>query len=228
MQGVFVVSQSTGRRRDASRTKSAILNAAIAEFSAHGPAGTRMDEVAARAGVNKSLIYQYYGSKQELYAEALNNVLVMITERSTTGAQDFLSRMANEPIESALRGLIEYQLTMLETFPEYPRLMAWENLEGGRTLSRLQLQNTYQMFLQGVTRFVKPYQEAGVISPDLDMIQFVQSIQALLHYYVIQKGTQEYLFKLDVNMRETREAWIDTVTTQILSSLTGQKASEST
>ncbi|MEE9311860.1 MAG: TetR/AcrR family transcriptional regulator [Planctomycetota bacterium] len=228
MQGVFVVSQSTGRRRDASRTKSAILNAAIAEFSARGPAGTRMDEVAARAGVNKSLIYQYYGSKQELYAEALNNVLVMITDRLTTGAKDFLSRMANEPIESALRVLIESQLTMLETFPEYPRLMAWENLEGGRTLSRLQLQNTYQMFLHGVTRFIKPYQEAGVISPDLDLIQFVQSIQALLHYYVIQKGTQEYLFKLDINMRETREAWIDTVTTQLLSSLKGQKVSKST
>ena len=70
-----MVRQNTGRKRDAVRTKGSILQAAIAEFALRGPAGTRVDEIAARAGVNKSLIYQYFGSKQELYAEALNAVL---------------------------------------------------------------------------------------------------------------------------------------------------------
>ena len=50
--------------RDAEQTKQRLLEAAIAEFSAYGIAGARVDRIAAGAGVNKSLIYSYFGSKR--------------------------------------------------------------------------------------------------------------------------------------------------------------------
>ena len=49
------------RRRDPERTKRRIVEAARAEFSAKGFAGTRVSEIAARAGVNKQLISYYFG-----------------------------------------------------------------------------------------------------------------------------------------------------------------------
>ena len=44
-----------------------ILEAALACFAAKGFAGTRMDDIAARAGITKGTIYLYFDSKEELF-----------------------------------------------------------------------------------------------------------------------------------------------------------------
>ena len=54
-----------------------ILDAALGEFSAHGLAGARMEQIAAAAAVNKALLYYYFESKEQLYIA----VLEMVSER---------------------------------------------------------------------------------------------------------------------------------------------------
>lgn len=54
-------------RRDPEGTRDALLEAALAEFSAHGFAGARTGAIAARAGVNKQLISHHFGGKDGLY-----------------------------------------------------------------------------------------------------------------------------------------------------------------
>ena len=55
-------------RRDPERTRARLLDAALAEFAAHGRAGARTSAIAARAGVNKQLISHHFGGKDGLYA----------------------------------------------------------------------------------------------------------------------------------------------------------------
>ncbi len=55
------------RRRDPERTRTALLDAALAEFAEKGLAGARVDEIAARAGVNKQMISYHFGGKEGLY-----------------------------------------------------------------------------------------------------------------------------------------------------------------
>ncbi len=57
--------------RDAEATKKRILEAAVAEFAQHGFSGARIDRVASAANANKSLIYTYYGSKDQLFDAVL-------------------------------------------------------------------------------------------------------------------------------------------------------------
>ncbi len=52
-------------------TKDRILDAAFAEFTKHGFAGARVDEIAGRAKCNKALLYQYYGDKEALFKHVL-------------------------------------------------------------------------------------------------------------------------------------------------------------
>lgn len=214
-----MVKSSTGKKRDANRTKSSILHAAIAEFALRGPAGTRVDEVALRAGINKSLIYQYFGSKQELYAEALNSVLSAITERSAEHSQAFANAAAKEDVFGTTRRFIESHLSLLEAMPEYPRLMAWENLEGGRTLARLPLQQTYAAFLSRVEQMLRPLADRGVIKPGFDLRNAAQSVIALTHYFIIYRGMIEHLFRMDPLAQETRANWLDHCTRMLLSTL---------
>jgi TetR/AcrR family transcriptional regulator len=59
-----------------------ILDAALGEFSAHGLAGARMDQIAGAAGVNKALLYYYFQSKEQLYIAALEAVSARVRDNT--------------------------------------------------------------------------------------------------------------------------------------------------
>ena len=60
-----------GNTRDPESTSAAILAAAVREFTERGYEGARVDNIAARAGVNKRMLYHYFGNKQALYVAVL-------------------------------------------------------------------------------------------------------------------------------------------------------------
>ena len=72
-----------GRRRDPERTRELILEAATVEFAAKGIGGARVDEIAARAGANKRMLYHYFGDKQRLYLSVLERIYEEIRKAET-------------------------------------------------------------------------------------------------------------------------------------------------
>lgn len=58
-------------RRKAERPTE-IIEAAFEEFTLHGYAATRLEDIAARAGVTKGTIYVYFESKERLFEALLN------------------------------------------------------------------------------------------------------------------------------------------------------------
>jgi AcrR family transcriptional regulator len=63
-------SAATPRRRDAGATKTRLLNAARELFLGRGYNAVGLREVAAKAGVDVTLVRRYFGSKQRLFTEA--------------------------------------------------------------------------------------------------------------------------------------------------------------
>src|SRR5215468_5730950 len=55
--------------------RQAILDAALDEFAARGFAATRLEDVAARAGVAKGTIYLYFRDKESLFQELVRTLL---------------------------------------------------------------------------------------------------------------------------------------------------------
>lgn len=55
-------------------TRKLLADAARAEFAAHGYSGARTASIARRAGVNKQLLFYYFGSKRELYRTVLGGL----------------------------------------------------------------------------------------------------------------------------------------------------------
>jgi TetR/AcrR family transcriptional regulator len=66
----------------ADQTRARILEAALREFSSHGLAGARTDQIAAAAGVNKALLYYYFESKENLYIAALETAAARVRDSS--------------------------------------------------------------------------------------------------------------------------------------------------
>ncbi|MCT2583817.1 TetR/AcrR family transcriptional regulator [Actinophytocola gossypii] len=103
------------RQRDPERTRGLILDAAVAEFAAHGYAGARTSTIAARAGVNQQLIWYYFDSKEGLYQA--------ISERWRQRDRELVP--PDTPLPEQIR---RYALEALNN-PDGVRLMAWGGLE---------------------------------------------------------------------------------------------------
>ena len=111
---------------DTERTKRLLLDAGVAEFSAHGLAGARVDRIAAAAGVNKERIYQYFGNKEQFFGEVLTRELgiaidaVPIRGSGIDAIADYAGRV------------FDYQCA----HPELARLTFWEGLELGEPVAK--------------------------------------------------------------------------------------------
>lgn len=91
-----------------------ILAAAASEFATHGAAGARVERIAAAAGVNKQLLFHYFGSKTGLYLAALKSML----ERSVTPGQP-----SRAPVER-LRDLSDQLAAVASSHPALLTLLA--------------------------------------------------------------------------------------------------------
>tara|TARA_R110000868_G_scaffold174836_2_gene411713 strand:- start:419 stop:985 length:567 start_codon:yes stop_codon:yes gene_type:complete len=63
------------RKRDAARTREAILVAAQQVFSTRPYGEASLKEITAQAGANPALVSRYFGSKEKLFEESLSEVL---------------------------------------------------------------------------------------------------------------------------------------------------------
>jgi AcrR family transcriptional regulator len=102
--------------RNAAATKERILDAALAEFSAHGIAGARVDRIAQTARCNKNLIYIYFEDKETLFATVLQRHLMRIHEEQPFTPDD-LPGYAAKVFDWAMAN------------PDLMRLTAWSALE---------------------------------------------------------------------------------------------------
>lgn len=89
------VGSGNGARRRLSGTKrrDQIIDTARTVFVEQGLAGTRTRDLAEAAGVNEALIYQHFGSKQELFDESilrpLESAVTALVERAGTPPVQF-------------------------------------------------------------------------------------------------------------------------------------------
>lgn len=61
----------TGRRPGETQTRQVILDAARRSFADQGYDGATIRAIAGRAGVDPALVYHYYGSKEQMFAAAM-------------------------------------------------------------------------------------------------------------------------------------------------------------
>ncbi len=68
---------SAARKRQPPQERAdAIIGAALEEFADKGYAGARLDDVAARAGISKGLVYVYFETKEALFKAAVRRILI--------------------------------------------------------------------------------------------------------------------------------------------------------
>ena len=120
-------------RRKESRP-SELLDAALAVFVERGFATTRLEDVAARAGVSKGTLYLYYANKEELFkAVVRQNVVPLISHYRESIAQstrpapelldDFVHAWWHRFGDTPLAGIAKLCIGEAGNFPEVARFL---------------------------------------------------------------------------------------------------------
>ncbi len=130
-----------GRTHDAEGAREAILDAAEAVFAEHGFDGARMDAIAEKAGYNKSLVFQYFKDKVNLYVEVTKRA-----DREMTKMQELLlpSLFENEDItfdartfRKALETIVGLVFDYVAEHPRLIRIIHWEQAENWQTYKQV-------------------------------------------------------------------------------------------
>lgn len=121
------------RRLSAADRRAAILEDALEVFSVEGFNEASLDDIAARGGISKALIYDHFASKRELQVALLDTYVHAVIERVVG------SLSATEGNEARLRAGIDAFLAFGEERPSALRLLTRNVADPvvGETLDRL-------------------------------------------------------------------------------------------
>lgn len=128
------------RRKDARPAE--LLDAAMACFAERGFAATRMDDVAARAGVTKGTVYLYFPGKEELFKAMLREKVVPILDEAVMGAraatdsysarlERFVGRMVAFITSGNVGAIPKIMIAEAHNFPSLARFYADEVVAQG-------------------------------------------------------------------------------------------------
>jgi TetR/AcrR family transcriptional regulator len=180
-------------RRDRDGSRRLLLDAARAEFAAKGLMGARVDEIAHQAGLNKQLVYHYFGSKDELYLAVLERVYAEIRERERG-----LS-LGDLPPEDAMAKLVAFSFDYLAAHPDFIALLNDENGQGGRHLARSRaMHEMHSPLIALIRRTLKVGAGAGVFRAETDPLQLYISIAGLAYFYFSNNRTLSAIFGRDL------------------------------
>ena len=140
---------------DSVPTRDAVFNASAALFSAKGFDGVSVDDIAARAGVNKAMIYYHFADKAAVYRAVVADMLTAVAGSVTEIAAGSASP------QNKLDRFIEHFVRHAEARPWFPMLMLREMAEGAPHLDLPTLGYIREVFL-GFGRILKEGEEAGV------------------------------------------------------------------
>jgi len=179
--------------RDPERTKSRLLDAARTEFSEMGLNGARVNTIAARAGVNKQLLYYYFGDKESLYAEVIGRAYAELRVGEQALDLDTL------PPRAAMVRFIEFTFDYLVEHQYFVSLLNDENIHKARHIRRSKpLQGLHERLRHTIGDTIERGLADGTFQRQVDPVDFYISIASLCYFYHSNSHTLSAIFGRDL------------------------------
>jgi AcrR family transcriptional regulator len=189
------------RKRDAERTRKAILAAALKEFSQAGFAGARIEKIVKAAKCNIRMLYHYFGDKKGLYLAVLEGAYVDLRAREAELKIDF-----DKPLEGLLE-LQRFTFNYFEKNPKFEGLLRNENLMHGKfaAQSRVVTETAFPL-RRTIERLIESGQRQGLFRPDLDPVQLYVTIAAMSRFHLANGYSLSATLDTDMSTGEWRKA----------------------
>lgn len=177
-------------------TKLRILEAAEIEFSEKGIFGARVDEIALKAEINKRMLYEYFGNKEDLYKTVLYNVYKRIAD-----IDEKILSAEKDSIE-LIKEIIMVYYEFLATNPTFVRMIMWENLNNGKYIEESGAINIKDPAVKAIINIISEGKKKGVFKEEIDEQQVVLSLITFSFSYFSNIHTLSLLLKTDMTLKE--------------------------
>jgi len=189
------------QRRNPVNTRKKLLTAARREFAKSGLAGARVDEIAARAGVNKQLLYHYFGDKDALYLAVLEWVYEEIRSHERK------LNLEGLPPEQAIKKLIESSFDHLALHPDFIVLLNDENRNRARHVrASLRIEDMHSPLVSMVSTILKQGVRAGTFRKGVNPVHLYISIAGLSYFFFSNTPTLSAIFGKDLSSATAKRA----------------------
>jgi AcrR family transcriptional regulator len=175
------------RRRDAAATRKAILKSARLAFARAGYNGAGVRDIAKGAGVTAMLVNRYFGSKEQLFAEA---VAESMATTSVLAPQIMKPDASGKAIATALVGITKSGETPLEGFQILLRSVSSER---AAEIGREQIERHHQKHIAAALSGDLAPQRAAVM---LSLIAGFQLMRQMMGLSALAKAEPQALVKV--------------------------------
>lgn len=114
----------------AEETRARILQTARDEFAEHGFDGANVRDIAQAAGTTHSMITYHFGSKEELWREAVRDMFALLQQ----SVLDLSEQEKNLPLQERFRRMVHRYVRYCAAHPEHARITIAETIRGGERL----------------------------------------------------------------------------------------------
>lgn len=175
--------------------KERILHAALKEFSKEGLGGARVERIAKNAAINKAMIFYYFSSKQNLYQEVLNHVMMKIFGQ----VSELVSQESSA--EVFLEKMTEVYISFLAKHQDFIRMIALDIIQNSGNVDRFFKEFFEDHFQKGpglLLKKVKEWYERNEIT-ESDPLQFIINLLSLNIFVFIGKPIFEAIFNVKID-----------------------------
>jgi AcrR family transcriptional regulator len=109
----------TKQRMSAAERRALVLDVAVAEFAAHGLAGTSTEDVARRAGISQPYLFRLFPTKKALFLALVDRCYRRIQDAFTAAAGDRTGEEALMAMADAYERLLEDRTLLLLQMQAY-------------------------------------------------------------------------------------------------------------
>lgn len=200
--------------RDPEKSRTRILQAARVEFARHGLGGARVDQIAKAAGINKRMLYHYFGNKDDLFSAVLeaNYAHKRDSERALS--------LEQESPDEAIRKLVALTWNYYLDHPEFLTLLNSANLHQAKHLKRSkEIRKMHAPFVAMLKDILDKGVAQKVFRPGLDPVQLYISIAGLSSFYLSNQHTLSVIFNRKLLAPTARAERLRHMTEMILSYL---------
>ncbi|WP_397410285.1 TetR family transcriptional regulator [Polaromonas sp.] len=202
----------TGVREQAAQTtRDNILRAATKVFARYGYEGGSVEKISQSAKSFDRMIYYYFGSKEGLFIEVLEDMY-----RRMNDAELALDLDLEQPVES-LKEVIRFVVTYYSKNPEFITLLNTENLHRGKHISKSMRAREYSSpAIAIIQKLLESGVKKGVFRADVSARNVYLLIAATGYFYISNRHTLSAFLGEDLQTPEALADWQAFITSTVL------------
>lgn len=193
-------------------TKSNLLKAAISVFGNHGYSGGSVRQIANVANTNIGAIKYHYGSKENLWKEAVTYLFEALGASIMQDAHAWPSMSPRERVVNSTRNYIQF----CAKYPELNRIILSETIQNGSRMQWL-AENHVKLFIERSAEWMTLAQENGIYPKDISVLNLVFISMSVSQYLFLMAPFVEHAVGIDVFKENQIEKHIDAVVKLLLS-----------